>query len=44
MVGTPKGYIESIHMGGATPTDDLDNEVMGDAGALPRLWVEQLRA
>ena len=44
MAGTPKGYIESIHEGGATPTDDLDDEVEGDAGAPPRLWVEQLRA
>ena len=44
MTGTPEGYIESIHEGGATPTDDLDDEVEGDVGALPRLWVEQLRA
>ena len=44
MVGTPKGYIESIHEGGATPIDDLDDEVEGDAGAPPCLWVEQLRA
>ena len=44
MVGTPEGYIESIHEGGATPIDDLDDEVKGDAGAPPRLWVEQLRA
>ena len=43
MAGTPEGYIESIHEGGATPTDDLDDEVEGDAGAPPRLWVEQLR-
>ena len=41
MVDTPEGYIESIHEGGATPIDDLDEE---DAGAPPRLWVEQLRA
>ena len=32
MVGTPKGYIKSIHEGGATPTDDLNDEVEGDAG------------
>jgi len=44
MVGTPKGYVESIHKGGATPIDDLDDEVKGDVGAPPRLWVEQLRA
>ena len=44
MAGTPEGYIESIHEGGATPTDDLDDEVEGDAGAPPRLRVEQLRA
>ena len=43
MAGTPKGYIESIHEVGATPIDDLDNEVEGDAGALPHLRVEQLR-
>ena len=41
MAGIPEGYIESIHEGGATPTDD---EVEGDVGALPHLWVEQLRA
>ena len=44
MAGNPEGYIKSIHEGGATPTDDLDDKVEGDAGALPRLWVEQLRA
>ena len=44
MVGTPKGYIKSIHEGGATPTEDLDDEVEGDTGAPPCLWVEQLRA
>ena len=44
MAGTPEGYIESIHEGGATPTDDLDDEVEGDAGAPPRLQVEQIRA
>ena len=44
MLGTPEGYIESIHEGGATPIDDLDNEVEGDAGAPPRLRVEQLKA
>ena len=44
MAGTSKGYIESIHEGGATPIDDLDNEVKGDVGAPPCLWVEQLRA
>ena len=44
MACTPEGYIESIHKGGATPTDDLDDEVEGDAGAPPRLRVEQLKA
>ena len=44
MVGTLEGYIESIHEGGATPTDDLDDEVKGDEGGPPHLWVEQLRA
>ena len=44
MAGTPEGYIESIHEVGDTPTNDVDDEVEGDAGALPRLWVEQLRA
>ena len=43
MAGTPEGYIESIHEGGATPIDDLDDEVEGDARALPSLQVEQLR-
>ena len=44
MAGIPDGYIESIHEGGATPTDDLDDEVEEDAGAPPCLWVEQLKA
>ena len=44
MAGTPEGYIESIHEGEATPTDDLDDEGEGDAGAPPHLSVEQLRA
>ena len=44
MAGTPKGYIESIHEGGATPTDNLDNEVERDLGALRHLRVEQLKA
>ena len=44
MAGTPEGHIESIYEGKATPTDDLDDEVKGDAGAPPRLRVEQLRA
>ena len=43
MVGTTKGYINSIHEGGATPTDDLDDELEGDVGAPPHLRVEQLR-
>ena len=32
MAGTLEGYIESIREGGATPIDDLDDEVKGDAG------------
>ena len=44
MEGTPEGHIKSIHKEEATPTNDLDNEVERDAGATPRLWVEQLKA
>ena len=44
MAGTPEGHVESIYEGGATPPNDLDDEVKKDAGALPRMWVEQLRA
>ena len=44
MVGTPKGCVESVYEGGATPMDDPDDEVEGVAGAPPRLRVEQLRA
>ena len=44
MVGTPEGHIESIHEEEATPMNDLDDEAKGDAGAPPRLWVEQLKA
>ena len=44
MAGTPEGYIKSIYEGGATPKDDLDDEVKGGVGAPPRLRVEQLRA
>ena len=33
IAGTPEGYVESIHEGGTTPTDDLDDKVEGDAGA-----------
>ena len=33
MAGTPEGYIESIHEGGATPIDGLNDEVKGYAGA-----------
>jgi len=39
MTGTPKRHVESIHEGDATPTNDLDDEVEGDAGAPPRLQV-----
>ena len=43
MAGTPEGYVESIHEGEATPTNKLSDEVKGDAGAPPRLRVEQLK-
>ena len=43
MAGTLEGYIKSIHEGGATPIDDHDDEVEGDAEAPPHLRVEQLR-
>ena len=32
MAGTPEGYVESIHKGEATPTNDLDDEVEGIQG------------
>ena len=44
MVGTPEGRVESVHEGGATPPNDLDDEVEEDVGAIPRMRVEQLRA
>ena len=44
MVGTPKGHIESIHKGEATLTNNLDDEVRGDAWAPPCQQVEQLKA
>ena len=44
MTGTPEGHVKSIHEEEATPTNDLDDEIEGDAGALPRLRVEQLKA
>ena len=44
MAGTPEGHVKSIHEGEATPTNDLDDEVEGDAGAPPHLRVEQLKA
>ena len=40
----PKGYVESIHEGEATPMNGFDGEVEGDAGAPPHLWVVQLKA
>ena len=40
VAGTPKGYVESIHEEEATPTNGFDDEVEGDAGDPPRLWVE----
>ena len=44
MAGTPEGHVESIHEGEATLMNDLDDEVEGNAGAPPSLWVEQLKA
>jgi len=44
MAGTTEGHVKSIHEGEATPTNDLDDEVKRDVGALPRLRVEQLKA
>ena len=35
MAGTPEGHVESIHEEEATPMNDLDDEVEGDAGAPP---------
>jgi hypothetical protein len=40
----PEGHVESVHARGATPLAGPDDEVEGDARALPHLWVEQLRA
>ena len=44
MAGTPEGRVESVHEGGATPLNDLDDEFEEDTGALPLMRVEQLRA
>ena len=44
MTGTPERHIESIHEEEATPMNDLNDEVEGDAGAPLRLRVEQLKA
>ena len=44
MIGTPKGHVKSIHEEEATLTNDLNDEVEGDAGAPPRLRVERLKA
>ena len=44
MAGTLEGCVESIHEGGATPPNDLDDRVEGDAGAPPHMRLEQLRA
>jgi len=38
------GHIKSVHKEEATPTNNHDNEVEGETGASPRLWVEQLKA
>jgi len=35
MVGSLEGHVESVHEGGATPPNDLDDEVEEDTGALP---------
>ena len=43
MIGTPEGRVESVHEGGATPLNDLDDEFEEDAGALLRMRLEQLR-
>jgi len=44
MAGTPEGHVKSIHEEEATLMNDLDDEIKGDAGAPPRLRVEQLKA
>ena len=44
MTGTPEGHVKSIHEEEAIPTNDLDDEVEGDAGAPPHLRVEELKA
>ena len=44
MAGTPEGYVESIHEGEATLMNSFNDEVDGDVGDPPRLWVEQLKA
>ena len=43
MPGIPEGRVESIHKGGPTPLNDFSDEVEEDAGALPRMQVEELR-
>jgi len=44
MAGTFKGHVESVREEEAPPTNDLSDEVEGDVGAPPHLWVEQLKA
>ena len=44
MAGTLEVRVERVHEGGATLPNDLNDEVEEDAGALPRMRVEQLRA
>ena len=39
IAGTPKGYVESIYEGEATPTNGFNDEVEGDVGAPPHLRV-----
>ena len=44
MIGTPEGHVESICEEEASLTNDINDEVEGDTGAPPHLWVEQLKA
>ena len=44
MVGTPKGHIESVHKGEATPTNDVGDEAERETAAPPHMPVEQLKA
>ena len=44
IMGVPEGHVKSIHMGDATPTNDLDDEVEREIVAPPCMPVEQLKA